>query len=1375
MKTKFNTIDITLVNVTNVKYTFLRPLIILVLAMLVLGLNYSYGAAANDNCANAINISSLPYTSSTQNNAGANSDNIPGSSGCGDHTRNLWYKVTGTGCTMTASTDFAATNFDTEIHVYTGSCGSFTEVACNDDAGTIWNLNAVTSWASTQGTVYYLSVGYWTSSNVTGNFVLGVTSASVTPSVAIAASSSSICSGTSVTLTATPTNGGSSPSYQWKVNGSNVGTNSATYTSSALANNNTVTCVMTSNLSCVSSTTATSNTVTMSVTPSVTPSVSIAASASTICSGTSVTFTATPTNGGTPSYQWKVNGSNVGANSSTYSSSTLANGNAVTCVMTSTATCASSSTVTSNSVSMTVNSAVTPSVSISTPATSICSGTSATFTATPTNGGTPSYQWKVNGSNVGSNSATYSSSALTNGSAVTCVMTSTAACASSSTATSNSVSMTVTPSVAPSVSISTPSNTICATANTTFTATPTNGGTTPSYQWKVNGSNTGSNSATFTTNNLSNNQIVSCVMTSNATCASSATATSNSLTMTVSPQVTPTVSITPSATNVCAGTTVNFTANITNGGTTPAYQWKVNGSNVGTNASTYSSNSLTNGAQVSVVLTSNASCATSSTITSSQVGMTINPANTPTVSISTPSSTICAGASATFTSSVSNGSSATYQWMVNGANVGTNANSFTSSSLSNGSAVSLLVTNSGSCAGSGTSNTINMTVNPVVTPSVSISTPATTLCSGTSTTFTATPVNGGTPSYQWKLNNANVGSNSATYTNSSLNNNDVVSLIMTGNAACSTTPLALANSITMTVNPIVTPTVSINASATNVCNGTVVNFTATPGNGGSAPAYQWQVNGVNAGSNSASFSTTPNNNDVVSLVMTGNAACATTANATSNNITISTSAPVTADAGSNANFCGTAGTIHATTPAAGTGAWSFIQGNGTIDNASNATANLTALSSGVNTMVWTVTGGCNVATDTITVTAMDANTEIMHAQGTYYANRECVTAEGWTNYYLDQDNTLNSGDERLLLSLKKNGNDIGTVGVDSFTLKVELTEGYGNLGHLILGSNAPYVSNNVNSWVVMGRYWDVTPKMQPNTPVDVRFYFDSTDYADVTGRAAQMGWAPITNAYEDLTFYKVNGASGKDPNPANGHMNITSDDITLYDKMTAPTWSYNSLGNGNHVAEYSVNTFSGGGGGFGGGSQGPLPVEMIYVKAEVAESAINVNWATALEINNDGFNVERSTDGANWTTLGFVNGNDNTTTVSTYSYTDATAQVNVMYYYRLKQLDNDGAFEYSDVVTATITNDNTASISFGGMYPSPAVNSTNVVVSCNYSAPVSVSVYNLQGAVVSTSDFSASVGKNIFSLDLTGLASGNYFVSVSQGDFISQHKLIITQ
>ncbi len=302
-------------------------------------------------------------------------------------------------------------------------------------------------------------------------------------------------------------------------------------------------------------------------------SVSIALTAGTnpTCTGSSVTFTATPVNGGTtPAYQWKVNGTNVGTNSPTFTSTTITNGQIVTCVMTSNLPGVTGSPATSNGITMTINSAATPSVSIALTSGSnpSCAGASTTFTATPTNGGTPSYQWKVNGVNAGTNSSTYTTTALTNGQIVSCVMTSTLACASPTTATSNSITMTINASVTPSVSIAITSGTnpSAAGASVTFTATPTNGGTTPAYQWKVNGTNAGTNSATFTTTTLTNGQIVTCVLTSNATCAVPATATSNGITMTITGgsvycSATTTTTTYERITNVTMGTINNTTTN----------------------------------------------------------------------------------------------------------------------------------------------------------------------------------------------------------------------------------------------------------------------------------------------------------------------------------------------------------------------------------------------------------------------------------------------------------------------------------------------------------------------------------------------------------------------------------------------------------------------------------------------------------------------------------------------------------------------------------------------------------------------------------------------------------------------------------------------
>jgi len=130
------------------------------------------------------------------------------------------------------------------------------------------------------------------------------------------------------------------------------------------------------------------------------------------------------------------------------------------------------------------------------------------------------------------------------------------------------------------------------------------------------------------------------------------------------------------------------------------------------------------------------------------------------------------------------------------------------------------------------------------------------VCAGTPETFTATTTPGLTdPGYQWQWNNNDVGTNSPTYTNAGLADGDSVRCILTLDSACQTPVLDTSNGIRLHV--VIPPTVSvtINASENNVCEGDTILFTATPVNGGNAPAYQWEVNGVKEGPDSPAYGT----------------------------------------------------------------------------------------------------------------------------------------------------------------------------------------------------------------------------------------------------------------------------------------------------------------------------------------------------------------------------------------------------------------------------------------------------------------------------------------------------------------------------------------
>ena len=788
------------------------------------------------------------------------------------------------------------------------------------------------------------------------------------------------CAGASATFTATPTNGGTTPAYQWKVNGVNAGTNSATFTTTTLTTGQIVTCVMTSNLVGVTGNPATSNAITMVVNPVLVPSLSIALTTGTNpeCTGASATFTATPANGGTtPAYQWKVNGVNSGTNSATFTTTTLTTGQIVTCVMTSNALCASPTTCISNAITMVVNATVVPAVSIAltTGTNPECAGASATFTATPTNGGVPTYQWKVNGVNSGTG-VTFTTTTLTTGQIITCVMTSTAACANPATATSNAITMTVTASVVPAVSVALTSGTNpeCAGASATFTATPTNGGTTPTYQWKVNGVNVGTG-LTFTTTTLTNGQIVTCVMTSNANCASPTTGTSNAVTMVVNSNVAPTVSIalTTGTNPECAGASATFTATPTNGGTTPTYQWKVNGVNAATGV-TFTTTTLTTGQIVTCVMTSNSPCVSTSTANSNAITMTVTATVVPSVviALTTGTNPECAGVSTTFTATPTNGGVPAYQWQVNGVNAGTNSATFTTTTLTTGQIVTCIMTSTAVCPNpaTATSNAITMTINPTAVPSVLITQTSGTNpeCAGASATFTATPTNGGTtPTYQWKVNGVNAATG-VSFTTTTLTNGQIVTCVMTSNVACASANTATSNAITMVITPGSTPSVSIAlTSGTNPeCAGISTTFTATAINGGSTPAYQWFVDGLNSGSGLTYTTTALTTGQIVTCIMTSNAICSTAPTATSNAITMTINvAPAAPTALSNSPICA-GGTINLSTVTLAGATYSWTGPNSYTSSSQNPTLSATMINAGTYSLTETVSG-CSSPAGTVVI------------------------------------------------------------------------------------------------------------------------------------------------------------------------------------------------------------------------------------------------------------------------------------------------------------------------------------------------------------------------------------------------------------------------
>ncbi|MEI6899472.1 MAG: IgGFc-binding protein, partial [Bacteroidota bacterium] len=221
--------------------------------------------------------------------------------------------------------------------------------------------------------------------------------------------------------------------------------------------------------------------------------------------------------------------------------------------------------VESNVVELTVTAPLPVSVSINPSANNICAGTQVTFTATPNSPGlSPAYQWKVNGVVSGLNLPNFTYIPV-NGDIVTCRLTSSETCASNNPAFSNSIMMTVFPLLTVTCTVTASENPVCQGKVVTFNAIQGNGGVTPSYQWKVNGVNVGTNSSVFAYIPLQGDN-VTCFLFSSETCTSMNPVSGNTVNMIVNTNLQPGITITASPNPFCAGASVSFSAVGVNGG-----------------------------------------------------------------------------------------------------------------------------------------------------------------------------------------------------------------------------------------------------------------------------------------------------------------------------------------------------------------------------------------------------------------------------------------------------------------------------------------------------------------------------------------------------------------------------------------------------------------------------------------------------------------------------------------------------------------------------------------------------------------------------------------------------------------------------------------
>lgn len=189
-----------------------------------------------------------------------------------------------------------------------------------------------------------------------------------------------------------------------------------------------------------------------------------------------------------------------------------------------------------------------------------------------------------------------------------------------------------------------------------------------------------------------------------------------------------------------------------------------------------------------------------------------------------------------------------------------------------------------------------------------------------------------------------------------------------------------------------------------------------------------------------------------------------------------------------------------------------------------------------------------------------------------------------------------------------------------------------------------------------------------------------------------------------------------------------------------------------------------------------LPVELTSFTALIADNGVHLNWETATEVNNYGFNVERRVKNEEWSKIGFVNGNGNSNSPKSYTFTDNAVPAGKIQY-RLKQIDFDGKFEYSEVVEVNVEAPNKLVLYQNS--PNPFNPSTVISYKVQAASHVTLKVYDVLGRKVATLvDEYKNAGnyKTTFNVETRhGMSpqSGVYFYRLTAGSFVQTKKMML--
>ncbi|HEX9251517.1 MAG TPA: M28 family peptidase [Ignavibacteriaceae bacterium] len=192
---------------------------------------------------------------------------------------------------------------------------------------------------------------------------------------------------------------------------------------------------------------------------------------------------------------------------------------------------------------------------------------------------------------------------------------------------------------------------------------------------------------------------------------------------------------------------------------------------------------------------------------------------------------------------------------------------------------------------------------------------------------------------------------------------------------------------------------------------------------------------------------------------------------------------------------------------------------------------------------------------------------------------------------------------------------------------------------------------------------------------------------------------------------------------------------------------------------------------------GVIPVELVSFTSSVINNTVGLNWITATELNNSGFEIQRSGHTGpsksvkNWESIGFVTGNGTSTEVHSYSFLDQNPIAGTSFY-RLKQIDFDGTSEYSNIIE--VFYGSVAEFALEQNYPNPFNPTTKINYSIKEKGNVELKIFDLLGSEIATlvNEEKAPGNYEVF-FDASRLSSGVYLYTIKSGSFVQTRKMML--